>query len=183
MLRESPCRNKNRKEWGLRRVLQGHGIKAIHCKVLSLRTLCVRKMRWRRDRLPTPVFLGFSGGSDSKESICLQCGRSSNPWIGKIPWRRAWQPNSSILAWRITWTEEPGGLQSVGLQRVGHDWATKRTHIQAAFTVLVQWEEDIRNGQSPLRNQSHRMMPELLIYLPRWATSGGEDGLREWERL
>ena len=31
---------------------------------------------------------------------------------------------SSILAWRIPWTEEPGGLQSMGLQRVGHDWAT-----------------------------------------------------------
>ena len=29
--------------------------------------------------------------------------------------------NSSILAWKIPWTEEPGGLQSVGLQRVGHD--------------------------------------------------------------
>ena len=30
-----------------------------------------------------------------------------NPWIGKIPWRREWQP--SILAWRIPRTEEPGG--------------------------------------------------------------------------
>ena len=29
--------------------------------------------------------------------------------------------HSSILAWRILWTEEPGGLQSIGLQRVGHD--------------------------------------------------------------
>ena len=29
--------------------------------------------------------------------------------------------HSSILAWRIPWTEEPGGLQSVGLQRAGHD--------------------------------------------------------------
>ena len=29
--------------------------------------------------------------------------------------------HSSILGWRIPWTEEPGGLQSVGLQRVGHD--------------------------------------------------------------
>ena len=29
--------------------------------------------------------------------------------------------HSTILAWRIPWTEEPGGLQSVGLQRVGHD--------------------------------------------------------------
>ena len=33
--------------------------------------------------------------------------------------------HSSILAWEIPWTEEPGGLQSVGSQRVGHDLATK----------------------------------------------------------
>ena len=35
-------------------------------------------------------------------------------------------PHSSILSWRIPWTGEPGGLQSVGLQRVGHDWVTNR---------------------------------------------------------
>ena len=34
--------------------------------------------------------------------------------------------HSSILAWKIIWTEEPGGLQSMGLQRVGHDLATKQ---------------------------------------------------------
>ena len=34
--------------------------------------------------------------------------------------------HSSILAWRIAWTEEPGELQSVGSQRVGHDLATKQ---------------------------------------------------------
>ena len=33
-------------------------------------------------------------------------------------------PHSSTLAWRIPWTEEPGRLQSMGLLRVGHDWAT-----------------------------------------------------------
>ena len=32
--------------------------------------------------------------------------------------------HSSVLAWRILWTEEPGGLQSTGSQRVGHDWVT-----------------------------------------------------------
>ena len=37
--------------------------------------------------------------------------------------------HSSILAWRIPWTEEPGGLQSTGSQRVGHDWTTE--HSQA----------------------------------------------------
>ena len=33
-------------------------------------------------------------------------------------------PHSSTLAWKIPWMEEPGGLQSIGSQRVGHDWAT-----------------------------------------------------------
>jgi len=33
-------------------------------------------------------------------------------------------PHSSTLAWKIPWAEEPGGLQSVGLRRVGHDWVT-----------------------------------------------------------
>ena len=37
---------------------------------------------------------------------------------------RAMAPHSSTLAWKIPWTEDPGGPQSMGLLRVGHDWAT-----------------------------------------------------------
>ena len=37
---------------------------------------------------------------------------------------RLMAPHSSTLAWKIPWTEEPGGLQSMGSLRVGHDWAT-----------------------------------------------------------
>ena len=39
-------------------------------------------------------------------------------------WEKAVAPHSSTLAWKIPWTEEPGGLQSMGSRRVGHDWAT-----------------------------------------------------------
>jgi len=47
------------------------------------------------------------------------------PAMQKLPWRRKWQPtHSSILAWRIPRTEEPGGLQYMGSQRVRHDCAT-----------------------------------------------------------
>ena len=43
----------------------------------------------------------------------------------KVPYRRRrWHPNSSTLAWKIPWMEEPGGLQSMGSLRVRHDWAT-----------------------------------------------------------
>ena len=37
---------------------------------------------------------------------------------------KAMAPHSSTLAWKILWTEDPGGLQSMGSLRVGHDWAT-----------------------------------------------------------
>ena len=37
---------------------------------------------------------------------------------------KAMAPHSSTLAWKIPWMEEPGGLQSMGSRRVGHDWAT-----------------------------------------------------------
>ena len=40
---------------------------------------------------------GFPGGSDGKESVC-QCKRPGfDPWVGKIPWRRAWQPTPVFL--------------------------------------------------------------------------------------
>ena len=48
--------------------------------------------------------------------------------------------HSSILAWRIPWTEEPGGLQSTGSQRVGHDWATSLCFVLLCpDIVLMVW--------------------------------------------
>ena len=44
-----------------------------------------------------------------------------HPWVGKIPLEKEMATHSSILAWRISWTEELVKLQSVGLQSVGHD--------------------------------------------------------------
>ena len=62
-----------------------------------------------------------------EESTC-QCRWSSrwrfDPWVGKIPWRRKWEPNPVFLPGKIAWLEEPGRLQSMGSQRVGEDWAS-----------------------------------------------------------
>ena len=45
--------------------------------------------------------------------------------------------HSSILAWRIPWTEEPGRLQSTGSQRIGHDLATKQ-HLICQFVSYLR---------------------------------------------
>ena len=47
--------------------------------------------------------------------------------------------HSSILAWRIPWTEEPGGLQSMGSQRVGHDWVTSLSLSWSYCHFLIVW--------------------------------------------
>ena len=49
---------------------------------------------------------------------------SISSWAYCPSWEKAMAPHSSTLAWKILWTEEPGGLQSMGSRRVGHNWAT-----------------------------------------------------------
>jgi len=71
-----------------------------------------------------PRGLALSGGAGGTEPAC-QCRRRKrrgfDPWVGKIPLEEEKAICSNILAWKISWTEEPGGLQSMGSQRVGHD--------------------------------------------------------------
>ena len=60
----------------------------------------------------------------------------SSAWVQKTQWRRAQTPNSSILAWRIPWTEESGGLQFLGFQRVRHN-RCDLAHTQAHNVHLL----------------------------------------------
>ena len=59
---------------------------------------------------------------------------------GEDPLEKEMATHSSILAWRILWTEEPGGLQSKGLQRVGHDWATSLSLSLSHHEMWRDWE-------------------------------------------
>ena len=63
---------------------------------------------------------GFPGGSEVKASACNAGDLGSIPGSETSPGEEM-ATHSSILAWRIPWTEEPGGLQFTGSQRVGHD--------------------------------------------------------------
>ena len=59
-------------------------------------------------------YAGFHGGSDTKKITCKVGDLGSDPWEGKIPWRRARQPTPVLLSGEFPWTEEPGRLQSCG---------------------------------------------------------------------
>ena len=61
-------------------------------------------------------------------------------WVRSLGWEDLLEmgmaTHSSILAWRIPWTEEPGQLQSIGSQRVGHDWATKHIYNIIKYNII-----------------------------------------------
>ena len=70
--------------------------------------------------LPTPVFLGFHGGSDGQESTAMW-----KTWVQSLGWEDPLEEgmltHTVFLPGESAWTEEPGGLQSTGSQNVGHD--------------------------------------------------------------
>ena len=79
--------------------------------------------------------------------------------------------HSSTLAWRIPRTEEPGGLQSTGLQRVGHDWAAECAHT---YTHTDTFKCSTKKHPSPPKSAaslSGRMMENCLL-----ATESKEQG-------
>ena len=68
--------------------------------------------------------LQYSGASlvaQMRKNLPAMWETRFNPWIEKIPWKRAWQPTPVFLPGESQWTEEPGELQSVRSQRVRHD--------------------------------------------------------------
>ena len=89
-----------------------------HVRLTDLRTwLLVLSLPWHGLPLVTQMV---------KNLPAMQESRVRSPdWDDSLEKERA--IHSSILAWKISWTEEPGRLQSTGWQRVGHDWAINTT--------------------------------------------------------
>ena len=80
-------------------------------------------------------------------------------WVWSLDWKDTLEKgkatHSSILAWIIPWTKEPGRLQSMGSQRVGHDWATfifmcRVHHVKSQFRWITSWNQVCQeNCQQP----------------------------------
>ena len=87
-----------------------------------------------RDDSELEVKVGFPGGASAKDPAC-QCRRHKrrefDPWVGKVPWRKAGQSTAVLLPGESPRTEEAGGLQSMGSQRLRQDRGDlARTHTR-----------------------------------------------------
>ena len=81
-------------------------------------------------------------------------------WIGLLgredPLEEGTEIHSSILAWRIPWTEEPGGLQSMGPHRVGHDWSNlAHMHTLSSHLLSGDWDRREKKGWKCKAGESH----------------------------
>ena len=83
--------------------------------------------------------VGFPGGSVVKKLRAQAGDESSIPGLGRSP-EKGMATRSSVLAWRIPWTEEPGGLHFMGHTRVGYDSVTKQQpcHIWSYSLFLTK---------------------------------------------
>ena len=85
--------------------------------------------------------MGFPGGSAVKNSPAMQEMQEMQFWSldWEDPLEEEMATHSSILAWKIPWTEEPGGLWSMRLQSVGHDWETEHacTHCLKCTAIHI----------------------------------------------
>ena len=76
-----------------------------------------------------------------------------------LPWRRKWQPTPVFLPGESPWTKEPGGLQSMGLQRVRHNWGTKQAQQYRQIREERQW------NPPKLPSLAHSWTIETISYL------------------
>ena len=87
----------------------------------------------------TSLSLGFSSKEYWSGLPCPPPGDFPNPGIEpRSPTLQEMVTHSSILAWRIPWMEDPDRLQSMGSQRVGHDWATSLSLPHCRWTLYCR---------------------------------------------
>ena len=99
-------------------------------------------------------------------------------WVQSLGWEdlleKEMATHSSILAWKIPWTEEPGRLQSMGSQRVGHNWATSLSLLDSMEIKLAILKES-----NPEYSLERRMLKLKLQYFGHlmWRTDSLEKTL------
>ena len=107
------------------------------------------------------------GGSDSKAFAYNAGDPGSIPGLGRSPGEGNGNP-LQYLAWKIPWTEKSGRLQSMGLQRVGHNWVTSLTfslpYRTPGKTTLVTRRTFAGKVISLLSNMLSRL---VIAFLPR----------------
>ena len=112
--------------------------------------------------------LVFSGGTLVKNLPAVQVS-----WVWSLGWKDSLEEematHSSIYAWKIPWTEEPGWLQSMGLQRTGGDGAHLGSPVMPLGLTVPRTTRDASRGKWCLLTYSHNTDKWVLSSFYMWA--------------
>ena len=87
------------------------------------------------------------------------------------PLEKAMASHSNILAWRIPWTEEPGRLQSMGLQRARRNWVTTRLTLAVHMGEMGKWEGETGWGRVLLETYKQNIVVKMWERLDNFISS------------
>ena len=132
------------------------------------------------------VLIGLPRWLSSKEYAC-QCRRDGFlPWVRKIPLEEGMARHSSVLAWMIPWTKELSGLQSIGLQRVGHDWSdlihTARQYILGTIRLARHNFCEVKSKWKSL-SRVHGILQARMLEWVAFPFSRGSSQPRDWTQV
>ena len=109
--------------------------------------------------------LGFPGGSDRKNMPARWETRVQS--LGQEdPLEEGMTTHCTILAWRIPWTEDRGGLQPMGSQSVWHYWETNGTFYGLSDETHVKWKNKVKSRTSLLPSSPSQPPPRCASFLP-----------------
>ena len=96
-------------------------------------------------------------------------------WSGEDPLEKEMATHSSTLTWKIPWMENTGRLQSMGSQRVRHNWVT--FHFHRVREIEEKWSRgttpNSKNKRTPLKEQRHRSLQSNT----HWVQNGGNENI------
>ena len=116
---------------------------------------CAKSFNWRNCHHTNKLFLYSLNWASLVAQMVKNLSTVWETQVRSLGWKdspeKEMATHSSILAWRIAWTKEPGGLQSMELQRVGHNWATNiftktggkspwQNHLWLLLDTCTGWE-------------------------------------------
>ena len=135
---------------------------------------------------PNPRAWSVGQGDPLEDGKTWDGNHGFDPWIEEIFWRLAWQPIPVFFPGEYPWTNEPGGLQSIGLQRLRHDWsdlALRHTSMCVCFVAqscLTIWDP---LGCSPPVSSIHGDSPSRILEWVAKSSSRASSHPRDWTQV
>ena len=153
----------------------------LHLNIGTHHKICNWYSNWDSEHTPWRFTQEFMVGTSLVAQTVKRLPARRKTWVQSLgqedPLEKEMATHCNTLAWKIPWTEEPGRLQSMGLQRVRHDWATS---LSLPWWYHPSWDKDAKTDYFLSNETVHPSQIYTPPLLPLRVKERMEKRLREW---